>query len=118
MFWQQRVLFHRRRPGEPEHAAALRDGEPYLRDADGAGRLKPGDERSRSRGCGELTHGTELEDRPEPHAGGRGGALVDRDDDLRATGQLRVPGVQRDFEILKVKLQLLGMDRLAISFWP
>ena len=72
----------KRLAGPAQHAAAVRDGEPHLRDADGAGSAARGISGSCGVGRGQFADGVELEDRAGTDAGGGGGDFVDRDDDL------------------------------------
>ena len=67
---------------ESQHSAVMRDGEPHLRDADGAGRVAGRISGTRGIGRGQFTHGVELEDRAGADARCRGGDFVDRNDDL------------------------------------
>ena len=71
-----------RESGKPHHVAVVRNGVAHLRDANRAWGLKPGLERSCRRRRREFPHRTQLETRPEPHAGRRRGVVVDRNDDL------------------------------------
>ena len=68
--------------GPAQHAAAVRHGEPHLRDADGAGGAARGLSGPRGVGRGQFADGVELEDRAGTHARGGRGDFVDRDDDL------------------------------------
>ena len=102
---KDRVLLLRQRPflcaaeaaaRQPQHPAAVWNGKPHLRDADGAG----GAARRLSRACrlgrGQLANGMELEDRPGKNARRRRCDLFHRDDDLRADALLVVARVQGD----------------------